>query len=383
MNTRPQFTRLAPAADRLRFRRPNSEIRLRSRERPDCTARLTTGRKRTCRPFFIAHRSPNSPAFTLVELLVVIAILGVLLAIFMPAMNSARESARRAACAKNLSQVGIALGCYSNNHHDVLPIGARASLGFGVSWWADLLPHLQEEPLHQQLNLYVSNAGDPSLAVTNGQAADGLVLNFMRCPSSPIPETISVAPFQICLPSYVGIAGSVNDDALKEPRVTPCCSPTPTGQISAGGIFTTNRAICLRSVKDGTSKTICVGEESDFAVDTFGRQRNIDPGYPFGWLIGTSGVGTAPDFLLRPGATLPAPSAWNITTIRYLPNTRSFELPGVKDYPRGPNNPLSSRHPGGVLALALDGSAHFITDTIDLLLLRQLATRDDSRAAGF
>jgi hypothetical protein len=91
----------------------------------------------------------------------------------------------------------------------------------------------------------------------------------------------------------------------------------------------------------------------------------------------------APDFLLRLGSTLPAPSAWNITTIRYLPNIRTFELPGVKDNPRGPNNPLSSRHAGGVLVLALDGSAHFITDTIDLLLLRQLATRDDGRTAGF
>ena len=377
MNILRQFTRLTSAAYCV-------QCRLRRLQRRACGPQLVTGRKRKCRSFFNAHRSPNSSAFTLVELLVVISILGVLLAIFIPAMMSARESARRAACAKNLSQVGIALSCYSNCHHDALPIGARTSLGFGVSWWADLLPHLEEEALYEQLNLSVSNAGNPSFATANGQAADGLVLNFMRCPSSAIPETISVAPFQICLPSYVGIAGSVDDDALKEPRVTPCCSPTPNGQISAGGIFTTNRAICLRSVKDGTSKTICVGEESDFALDTFGRQRNIDPGYPLGWLIGTSGVGTAPDFLLRPGSTLPAPSAWNITTIKYLPNTRTFELPGVKDNPRGPNNPLSSRHPGGVLVLALDGSAHFVTDTIDLLLLRRMiATRDDGRTAGF
>ena len=319
--------------------------------------------------------------FTLIELMIVIAIISILIALLLPAVQAAREAARRVGCGNNLEQIGMALHSYEIAH-TALPIGSSTELGFGTSWWPRLLPQLEESALYQQLNLRISNAGYPALATVNGQAANGVILATMRCPSSAIPPTIAVEPFQICLPSYVGIAGTTNDPGLFEARVTPCCSPTPTGQISAGGVFVTNSAIRRRQVLDGISKTICVGEESDFAVDTLGRLRNIDAGYPIGWLVGTTGLGTPPNYRDSWNSTQPAPSAWNITTIKYLPNTRTFELPGVKDNPRGPNNPLSSRHPGGVLVLLLDGSAHFINDTMDLLLLRQLATRDDGSTAG-
>ena len=334
--------------------------------------------RRFCRRLFgPRHRR----AFTLIELLVVIAVIGILIAILLPAVQSTREAARQARCENNLKQIGLAIQSFESSHR-CLPVGSRANLGFGACWWADLLPFLDEAALYQQLNLQISNAGNPALAPVNGQAANGVVMDPMRCPSSTIPLEMAVDVFQICLPSYVGIAGTTNDAGLDEHRVSPCCSPGLDGQISAGGIFVTNRAIRLCGVTDGISKTICVGEESDFAVDTLGRQRNIDGGYPLGWLVGTTGTGTPPEYKNGPNSALPAPSAWNITTIKYLPNTRTFELPGVKDNPRGPNNPLSSRHPGGVLVLLLDGSAHFITDTMDLLLLRELSTRDDGSSAG-
>jgi prepilin-type N-terminal cleavage/methylation domain-containing protein len=327
-------------------------------------------------------KSPRrvSAGFTLVELLVVMATIGILIAIMLPAVQSARESARRTSCENNLKQIGNALHIFESSHH-ALPIGARSNQGFGISWWTELLPSIEEVAVYQELNLQAQNAGHPALAPVNGLAASGVVIPTMRCPSSNISPLWPVGQFQICLPSYVGIAGGTNDPGLTEARISGCCSPYLEGQISAGGTFITNKAIRLGSVTDGISNTICVGEESDFAVDSLGRQRNIDAGYPLGWLVGTTGVGTPPNYGdSDPGQ--PAPSAWNITTIKYLPNTCTFELPGVKDNPRGPNNPLSSRHLGGVLALILDGSVHFITDTIDLLILRQLVTRDDGSTAS-
>jgi type II secretory pathway pseudopilin PulG len=320
-------------------------------------------------------------AFTLVELLVVIATIGLLLAILLPAVQSTRESARRVSCENNLKQIGLAVHSFESSHR-ALPIGSRSNMGFGTCWWVNLLPNLEETSLYQQLNLQMPNAGEPTLAPANAQVVNGVILPAMRCPSSNIQPFIAADIYKICLPSYVGIAGTTNDAGLNEPRINACCSPYNDGQISGGGIFITNSAIRLCQVRDGISKTICVGEESDFAVDSLGRQRNIDAGYPMGWLVGTNSEGTPPNYQNSLNPALPAPSAWNITTIKYLPNTRTFELPGVKDNPRGPNNPLSSLHQGGVHVLFLDDSVHFINDTIDLLMLRKLATRDDGSEAS-
>ena len=281
----------------------------------------------------------------------------------------------------------MAIHIYESGHKQ-LPIGVKAIQGIGTSWWVDLLPCLEEQALFQQLNLRIPGAGSPVLAPGNWQSTDGLLMPIMRCPSSSIPSFVKVLvpafdrpSFQICLPSYVGLAGTTNDDGLSGSPVTACCSPTADGQISGGGILILNRAVRLPQVTDRISCALCVGEQSDFAVDKFGRQRNIDSGYPSGWMVGTVGVGTPANYQNANPALVP-PSAWNITTIKYLPNTRTFELPGVKDSPPGPNNPLMSPHSGGVLGLLLDGSAHFISEQMDPLTLRRLAARNDGSPAA-
>ncbi|HZZ27620.1 MAG TPA: DUF1559 domain-containing protein [Pirellulales bacterium] len=333
---------------------------------------------------YFKHRNTRS-AFSLVELLVVIAIIGVLIALLLPAVQSAREAARRSSCQNNLRQIGVALLNFESAHKR-LPIGARYTAGWGTCWWYDLLPDLEESVIYQKLNLQSPNAGLPSVGSTNGQASNGVNIAAMRCPSSQIPTFSPVTlpfPYQICLPSYVGIAGSTNEGGLSEPRVSTCCSPAMDGQISAGGTLVPNQAIRICQVNDGTSNTLSVAEESDFATDKSGNEQNVDGGYPLGWLSGTNAVGTPPNYVSATGPMMtPPPSSWNITTIRYQPNSM-YGQKGVAGNPRGPNNPLTSPHPGGVYGLMLDGSVHFIKETIDPLTLRRLATRDDGGQTSF
>jgi hypothetical protein len=171
------------------------------------------------------------------------------------------------------------------------------------------------------------------------------------------------------MPSYVGIAGATSHDGFSEIRVDPCCVPRSDGEISAGGVLIPNRSIPLREVSDGTSKTLLLGEASDYVYGPSGAPYRIDAGFSPGWIMGTIVEGTPPEY------SAPFP-AWNITTIRYPPNTRQYGLPGIEQE-RGPNNPLVSAHPGGVNAVFVAGAVHFIADDVDLLIFRKLATRDD------
>src|SRR5688572_25826717 len=163
--------------------------------------------------------------FTLVELLVVIAIIGVLVALLLPAVQAAREAARRMQCSNHLKQIGIAL----HNYHDVfqsLPFGARARYvqvsgtapvgqNWGPSWYVGLLSFAEQKPLSdliEQASLVPATMVD----VGNGPprvpfACNNQKIAWMLCPSSPLPQTeILRGNSQITsvVPSYVGISGA-------------------------------------------------------------------------------------------------------------------------------------------------------------------------------
>ncbi|MBL9123869.1 MAG: DUF1559 domain-containing protein [Planctomycetaceae bacterium] len=173
------------------------------------------------------------------------------------------------------------------------------------------------------------------------------------------------------MPHYVGIAGAARDADFAEQRWSKCCALPMDGEIAAGGLLIPNRAVKLRDILDGLSNTLLVAEASDFGASANGKQRRFDGGYPTGWIAGTAAGGTPPNYdgsFIRP--------SWNITTIRYPINYRTYPAPGI-DENHGPNNPLLSAHRGGVNALLADGSVRFLVDATATLTLKRLATRDD------
>ena len=255
--------------------------------------------------------------------------------------------------------------------HKTLPIGARSNpiATHGVSWWVDVLPFLEQASAYEQLDREGSQAGFLLMHPDNGRVVGGLLIPSMACPSTPFPTSLPVGGFQVMMPSYVGIAGATSHDGFREKRVNVCCVPASDGEISAGGTLVPNKSIQFRQVVDGLSKTIAVGEASDYSFDTRGVPFRIDAGFPSGWILGTTVPGTPPNY----AATFPS---WNITTIRYRPNERRYNLAGINQN-RGADNPLVSPHPGGVHLLRLDGSVQFTNQEMAVGVLKKLATRDD------
>ena len=335
-----------------------------------------------------------SRGFTLVELLVVIAIIGVLIALLLPAVQAAREAARRMSCSNHFKQIGLALHTYHDANRS-FPAGVRhglpnsAGTSSGVSWWVGILPYIEQGPLYDKLDQVSPNCGLIGVNATNSNAAHGIAIDTMLCPSSPLPELIKVGSYEVTRPSYVGIAGatdgvgdSISGAAFPETRVSACClgGPILTGQISAGGLLVPNRNIAIRDVTDGTSNVIVVSEISDFGRDNNGGQVEIDKGR-LGWLTGTKASGTPSsyDSVLFPN------TSYNITTIRYPLGTRNVGGPPVTNrlqgvyVDHGANHPLLSAHPGGAMCLYADGSVSFFSETMDLAILKRLVTRDDGQ----
>jgi prepilin-type N-terminal cleavage/methylation domain-containing protein/prepilin-type processing-associated H-X9-DG protein len=331
-------------------------------------------------------RKPQSRGFTLIELLVVIAIIAILIALLLPAVQQAREAARRSSCKNNLKQIGLAL----HNYHDVhkrFPIEARSAVGgFGVSWWAGMLPQMEQGPLYSNMTFNGDHPGWAFSGVsggnTNGAAASGLVLPLMICPSSSLDQLINPGDsWVIANAQYCGISGATDGNGfVNNPgQLKSCCAccggPMAAGQASSGGVLVMNHGNAMKDIKDGTSSTIIVGESSGQVYTDATRTAKTSINGVHAWLMGTNEwnrVETSGGNLQR---------SFNLTTIAYPPNSTNPTMNGVgSNY--GSNNGVYSEHPGGVQVLMADGSVHFISDNINMLTLRRLCSKNDGQPVG-
>ena len=369
--------------------------------------------------------------FTLVELLVVIAIIGVLVALLLPAVQAAREAARRMQCSNHLKQIGLGL----QNYHDVylsLPYGARARRIAGTtpttgnvagpSWYVGILPFCEQKNLSdliEQRALNTTNAHADYNSIANNankiaHAAHNQKIPWMLCPSSPLPQTETLSSVILTTPSYVGISGAwtgstsstpptagnstgaTGEKVFDEKRVKQ--GVAGVGRWSGGGLLIPNESLNMAAAIDGTSQTMIASEVSDYfwhqdTATKTGTRTRVDgsaTGSAVGnqtggrWFVGTASNAKIPSsgnygdiFNLVTVSHYTISSAVSYVGVNGKKQNLSWNTQGIRG--SGPNKPLLSAHPNVVLAVFMDGHVQTLAKQTHPAIVKRLATRDDGQ----
>ena len=331
--------------------------------------------------------SSRRQAFTLVELLVVITIIGILIALLLPAVQAAREAARRSQCTNNLKQIGLAFQNFHEKSNRFPPGCANdakpdfgtstGGAGWGSSWMVYILSYVEQSTMYDNWKFDGTSSGYTN---ANNQALrQNKVLDAYRCPSSVLPMVPNSGAQYGMVPTYAGIAGIIGGANAIIPNYTESRAANGgSGWLSAGGALFSNSRINFRDMMDGSSNVLAVSEQGDFIVDVNGTKNAFNASQPYGWAMGAGSANPPPAYTDR---------QFQCTTIRYPINQKTGWPAGGGGgatgitMDSGQNTPLNSCHPGGVNGLLCDGSVRFLGQTTELVVLAQIATRDDGQAA--
>ena len=278
---------------------------------------------------------PKRSAFTLVELLVVIAIIGVLVGLLLPAVQSAREAARRMQCSNNLKQIGLGLHNYESTHK-CFPVGSVQS-NF-ISPFVGILPFLEQGNNYQQWNFSL-NYSDPY----NAEVAAQHIATYL-CPSMSLPREVpDVSQNETGGPSSYLLVEGTADYMAKADGVFGLHWP---------GYGYSNPNCGFGDIPDGTSNTMFGGETVYDYMD-------------YKWSNGTVKYGTARWVVGYPKIAL-------ATTLKPFNVHTAAAMGG-----------FASMHPGGGGNFVYgDGSIHFVSDSIDVAVYNAAATRAGAEAVG-
>ncbi len=300
--------------------------------------------------------------FTLIELLVVIAIIATLVAILLPAVQQAREAARRSTCKNNLKQLGIALHNYHDTHN-VFPSGQYQSVSYDVGattneknknrycWMQMILPFMEQTALYDQLAPQFSG----STASYQWTGRESIIPSF-SCPSDPANPKVNSFGFH---GNYLAVHGGSSLQA----------SSTDTSGRNCNGIFFVQSAIRIADITDGTSNTAMMGEI--VLVPTAEEVANAD----------------------RRGAYFNAQHGNVTLALRDNPNTPQPDMQYTGRYVSTSKAPAAvagsyyrtnarSYHQGGVQMTFADGSVRFLSENISNTTYLRLGNRKDGEVIG-
>ncbi|MGC8642763.1 MAG: DUF1559 domain-containing protein [Isosphaeraceae bacterium] len=314
------------------------------------------------------RRLSRHGAFTLIELLVVIAIIGLLVGLLIPAVQMAREAARRGACVNNLKQIGLALAAYEGAH-SVYPFGdgGGAPAGFLPRWSAhsQLLPYLEQLSVYNALNFSgLPWAHHPLYGAPN---ATGLLtrLSVFLCPS----DVGFIADNQgTSCNNYRACAGTLPINLIND-------LVKNTGRND--GAFWFQSATTVSAIQDGTSSTAmyserCLGNTAQ--ADPLGDVYEVSPTLA---PCAEAGPTTTPRYahsLEWSGQRWSDGNAFYTRYHHYLTPMRQSCTTGTTDTDGQLAETATSRHPGGVNLLTADGSVRFVKQTVALAPWKALAT---------
>jgi prepilin-type N-terminal cleavage/methylation domain-containing protein/prepilin-type processing-associated H-X9-DG protein len=330
-------------------------------------------------------------AFTLVELLVVIAIIGILVALLLPAIQAARESARRMKCSNNLHNIALACLNYESGKK-TLPPGSTLAPGAsqsGIGWQVQILPVVEESGVSEDALAKYKATGD-AYSGAGMDALNSLMLPMYLCPSDPEMTTTN-DKFDAGTKSrrgmnYAGVTGSYYA------RTGICPANKKAGQYcvttSATGLFGPNNydglliegwPVTLKSVTDGTSKTLMIGERWYQARAWMIGAYWTQPTDPSSLTLPPVGPQPACAFFSSKNLTDKVPLNHDLNVSCYQLHDNATDRPVIAKpvLTISLNNlPFASFHPGGVNFSYGDGSVKYLSSDIDSTTYLALGSRN-------